>query len=399
MENEKMIKNSPAPVDISGTKKILDQMMNCICKIKINSVNGTGFFCKIPFGNSSMKVFMTNYHVLDEIYYKQNKEINLLLNDDKEVKIIKLEEKRESYFREDYDIAIIEVKENDNINNFLELDDNLFKDETKAYYKDISIYILHYPLGNKASVSYGLSTDIDDYEIRHICSTEHGSSGSPILNLSNNKVIGIHKQASKKFNFNLGTNLKFPLNDFLSKKNQNNNSKDIITSAMSDLLNDMKNQNKPGLKMNISFYKEKEDELYTFDISYGTTIDQTLKYYLKRINRTEFINSNKILFSFVQKILRFGDNTPIEIFFKSSNEPKICVKFLFSFGINKKNWFNWTDEEVFQIKDEFDKMRLESKTLDSKLGEKLITVKFNKGGSITKITRSNYIPIVELILE
>ena len=54
---------------------------------------------------------------------------------------------------------------------------------------------------------------------------------------------------------------------------------------------------------------------------------------------------------------------------------------------------------MFQIKDEFDKMRLESKSYDSKLGEKLITVKFNKGGSITKITRSNYVPIVELILE
>jgi len=217
MENEKMIKNSPAPVDISGTKTILDQMMNCICKIKINATNGTGFFCKIPFGNSSMKVLMTNYHVLDEIYYNQNKELYLLLNDDKEVKIIQLGEKRETYFNEEYDIAMIELKENDNINNFLELDDNLFKEESQVYYKDISIYILHYPLGNKASVSYGLSTDIYDYEIKHICSTEHGSSGSPILNLSNNKVIGIHKQSSIKFNFNLGTNLKFPLNIFYQK--------------------------------------------------------------------------------------------------------------------------------------------------------------------------------------
>ena len=34
-----MIKNSPDPVDISGTRKVLEQMMNCICKIKVNSVN------------------------------------------------------------------------------------------------------------------------------------------------------------------------------------------------------------------------------------------------------------------------------------------------------------------------------------------------------------------------
>ena len=188
MEDEKMIKNSPAPVDIAGTKTILNQMMNCICKIKINATNGTGFFCEIPCENSSIKVLMTNYHVLDDIYYQQNKDITLLLNDDKEVKIINLGKERKTYFNKDYDIAMIELKEKDNINNYLELDDNLFKEETKAYYKDISIYTLHYPYGNKASVSYGLSSDIDNYEIKHLCSTEHGSSGAPILNLSNNKV-------------------------------------------------------------------------------------------------------------------------------------------------------------------------------------------------------------------
>ena len=247
MEDEKMIKNSPAPVDIAGTKTILNQMMNCICKIKINATNGTGFFCKIPYKNRSIKVLMTNYHVLNDIYYKQNKEITLFLNDNKEVKIINLEIERETYFSKDYDIAIIELNENDNINNYLELDDNLFKDETKAYYEDTSIYILQYPLGDKASVSYGLSTGIDNYEIKHICSTEHGSSGSPILNLSNNKVIGIHKKGSKIFNFNLGTCLKFPLNDFYN----NSSTVNLImktNSVMQDLFNDIKKTVSQDLK-------------------------------------------------------------------------------------------------------------------------------------------------------
>ena len=135
----------------------------------------------------------------------------------------------------------------------MELDDNLFKEETKVYYKGISIYILHYLLGNKATVSYGLSTDIDNFEIKHICSTEHGSSGSPIINLSNHKVIGIHKQGSKNFNFNIGTCLKFPLKDFLTKKDQNDNSKIMAKLDIHDLLNDMINQNKAGTKIKISF--------------------------------------------------------------------------------------------------------------------------------------------------
>ena len=95
--------------------------------------------------------------------------------------------------------------------------DNLFKDDIEAYYKDISIYALHYFNGDKDSVSYGLSSDIDNFEINHLCSTQPGSSGSPILNLSNNKVIGIHKQGTNKTNY--GTLLAFPLNDFLFKKN------------------------------------------------------------------------------------------------------------------------------------------------------------------------------------
>jgi len=188
--------------------------MNCVWKIRINNTFGTGFFCQIPFDNTSMKVLMTNYHVLDDNLYNEINELNLLLNDDKEVKIINLDVERKTYFNPYYDIAIIELKEDDNINDYLELDDNLFKDEIKAFYQDLSISILQYPHGNFASFSYGLATDIIDSEIKHICSTDNGSSGSPILNLSNNKVIGIHKQASIRSNFNKGTCLKFPLNEF-----------------------------------------------------------------------------------------------------------------------------------------------------------------------------------------
>ena len=165
-----MITNSPEPVNIKQTKTILEQMMHCVCKIKINNTFGTGFFCEIPHEADKMKVLMTNYHVLDDKYYNQNNELILFINDDKEIKTIKLGTKRKTYFNKEYDIAIIELKENDNIKNYLELDDNIFKEETKAYYKDISIYIIQYPNGKNAAVSYGLSVDIDNYQLKHICS-------------------------------------------------------------------------------------------------------------------------------------------------------------------------------------------------------------------------------------
>ena len=224
MIDEIMIKDYPEPVGIQQTQIILDQLMHCIGKLKINSTNGTCFFCKIHFEMFYLKVLMTNYHVLKEKDYNCSTELNILLNDDKEAKVIKLiEEDRKTYFNEKYDIAIIELKETDKINHYLELDDNLFKEEINAFYQNISLYIPQYPYGKTAVVSYGLSIgNIDNFEIKHKCSTEHGSSGSPILNLANNKVIGIHKQGSK-FNFNMGTILKFPLNDFFNLINKENN--------------------------------------------------------------------------------------------------------------------------------------------------------------------------------
>ena len=256
-----MIKNSPEPVNISGTKEILNQMMKCICKIKINNTYGTGFFCKIPFQTKTINFLITNYHIINENYYENNNELNLFLNDEQEVKIINLRQNRITYFNKDYDITIIELKENDNINDYMELDNNLFKNEINAYFKDISIYIIQYPLGKQASVSYGLLNEINDYDIKHSCSTEHGSSGSPILNLLTNKIIGIHKKSLKSDNYNIGTLLKFPLIDFFNKFNLN-----YIINDSNDL-NNAQNVNNNNYDKNFSiinnteFYKKLNDIL------------------------------------------------------------------------------------------------------------------------------------------
>ena len=224
---EKNIIGSPDPVSLSCTKTILKQMKKCICKIKIDNTFGTGFFCKIHVeNNKTMNCLMTCYHVLNEKYYDKNNQINLLLNDEEEIKVIDLTRERKTYFNKDYDITIIQLNDDDNIYNFLELDDRLKDDIIKLNetYKNTSIYIIQYLNGKKAAVSYGLLTEMDYNEIKHTCCTENGSSGSPILNLENNKVIGIHKAASShKFNFNYGTLFKVLLNKINFKKKISNN--------------------------------------------------------------------------------------------------------------------------------------------------------------------------------
>ena len=188
MEDKKKTEGSIDPVNIEGTKKILAQLMNCICKIQIKGVYSTGFFCKFSHKKQAIKVFMTNYHVLNEKDFGETKKLNLSLNDEKETKIIDLSIERKTYFNKDYDTTIIELKDEDKIKDYLELDDYLFQDNSEIIYRNKSIYTLYYQNGKNACVSYGLLHNIEKYNIMHKCSTDNGSSGSPILNLQNNKV-------------------------------------------------------------------------------------------------------------------------------------------------------------------------------------------------------------------
>ena len=61
--------------------------------------------------------------------------------------------------------------------------------------------------------------------------------------------------------------------------------------------------------------------------TYGTTIEQALEKYLKKVGRPELIrdNTNKICFLFNATQLKFGNKTKVEVFFKNINNPKVVV--------------------------------------------------------------------------
>ena len=226
--DEGKIKGAIDSIELEKNEKICEQMKTCICKIFGDTI-GTGFFCKILYNNEYIPVLITNYHVISDEYINQNTRLKISINNEKIFDIININEISKIYSspREKYDIMIIKLK--DEKYNYLELDDNLFNENSEEFYEEKSIYILHYPTGNKVSVSFGNGVQKikDDYYIKHLCNTENCSSGSPILNLSTNKVIGIHKgrhQNAKKITvYNLGTLLKYPLNEMEmeSKKSKN----------------------------------------------------------------------------------------------------------------------------------------------------------------------------------
>ena len=224
---ETIISNYPDIVPYECSKKIIKQMERNICKIKIGQEQGTGFFCKIPFPDKNNKyinlpVFITNNHILNEnIINSNNIVIELDIKEEKEIKKINLNN-RMKYTNKEYDSTIIELKEEDNIKNYLKLDEKILNGINNDFngkdYLDKTSYIIQYPKGN-LSVSYGVIENIIEnkaYEFLHKCSTERGSSGSPILNIDNNKIIGIHQGAYRN-KFNKGVFLNYPIKEFIQK--------------------------------------------------------------------------------------------------------------------------------------------------------------------------------------
>ena len=233
IKKEIYINSSPDPVSLKGTEEIANQMKNSVCKI-YNNGNGTGFFTKIPYKSKLLPVLITNSHVIKKEDILNDKIISLSFNNEEVTKKIKLNRNRLIYTNEKLDVTIIEIIENkDNFNNnFLELDDqiiNYFKlnnKEDPSYinniYSNKSIYLVGYPGDNHVVVSYGKPPEIDEVnksKIKHYCSTEEGSSGSPILLIKNQKLIGIHYGTIKQFGYNNGTLLIYSIIEFANIKN------------------------------------------------------------------------------------------------------------------------------------------------------------------------------------
>ena len=187
-----------------------------ICRIYNNNRQGTGFFLSIPYKMNLLPVLITSNQIINEEDILNNRNISLYLNNDKKIKTIKLDNNRTIYTNEKFDITIIEIKENiDKLNNsYFELDDeiiNSFKLDKNSdinylhhKYSNESIYILDYRKNKDIFVSYGKLLNINNSDITHNCNIKEGSSGSPILLLNNQKLIGIHQDSSNQNKYNKG---------------------------------------------------------------------------------------------------------------------------------------------------------------------------------------------------
>ena len=288
-----IIRGSPGIVLSNQILMILDQMNKCVCKVYFEH-NGisTGFFCFIPYNNIKFPVLIVNNSVIDEEFIKKNETISLELNNEK--KAINIKDKK-IYTNMEYDITIIEIDpDKDFIYNFLEIDQNMFK-EGEIFCKDQPIYLLQYD-----KVSFGVlkKIDYDDQRIDHACSSDRDSGGSPIMNLSNNRVIGMHYGYQKNTNINIGTFLKKPFMEFSDKFKDYINSKKIMAKLYSigTYLNIPKNE-----LQNFDF--ENQNKISKNDIESEIEKNRILK---EKINQFENLlnntaNSNELLKAVLKK--------------------------------------------------------------------------------------------------
>jgi V8-like Glu-specific endopeptidase len=267
----------------------MEQIENGICKIKGKNIQGTGFFCKIMNGNKDEYVLITNNHVIDESILNRSKELRVeLLNGEKK---IELNKNKKLYTSKVYDITIIEInKEKENIDYFLELDEIALKENPQIYSENV--YIIQYPGTNfkqEASVSYGIIKSCDNTNIMYLCSTEEGSSGSPILRIDTNQVIGVHKSYSYSMNFNIGSLLRQSINEYLSNKNIIINS---ITQNEASNANDYNENKNKRLPIELGLININNNTSYLNSVlQLFKNFNNFSNYYLDYKN-SEFINNN-----------------------------------------------------------------------------------------------------------
>ena len=165
---------------------------NFIYKIKEKDDNySNGFFCVFKYQNKNIPVVIINNNIIKEDI------INVLIND--EIKTIKLGNRGIIY--NEYNISIIEIEKNMDYNiNYLELDNNIYKNDSEINYYKESIYIINYNNDKDISVTYGIIKDINKSQLKYTGNIDINSHGLPIFNLSNNKIIRIHLNKSKYYN-------------------------------------------------------------------------------------------------------------------------------------------------------------------------------------------------------
>ena len=201
-------------------KTLKEQIDNNICKIISNQKEkGYGFLCKIP--KLEIKLLITNCKIIGKEDIKNNLK-NIELKQNKNPSLF-LDNTNNYIINEDFDISIIEIKNNNNnLNdyNYIEIDENILNNNYN--YINEYIFILNYSFFNAKYIIEKIKTNEEKNGINNynLYNKKKINTFLLILCQSNYKIIGIH---------NDGVYLKTILKEFCNiyeKKSENEDNKD-----------------------------------------------------------------------------------------------------------------------------------------------------------------------------
>ena len=146
---------------------------------------------------------LTNNHILDKNSIKIGNDIIFDHKNKPVSNVLEISNNRRTFTNEELDYTCIEIFEkdkifeNDEIKRIFKIDQNILENNISSM-ESIDIFILQYPLGNEVSFSEGKIVSINEEKIHYTASTNHGSSGWPIIKRDNYCVIGLHVGSEKK---------------------------------------------------------------------------------------------------------------------------------------------------------------------------------------------------------
>jgi len=320
------------PVSKQCTQRILEQMNSNSFGI-IQNTHYICFFTKIKHNNMNIPVMITNFQIID--YIESNKYLNIYISNE----LIMIEIGKGKYFNKDYDLALIEIKENNTI-KFFELDDNLYEKEIEIVYNKKSIYIINYNNKNDINVAYSIINNIKYSEIfysRYL--NKNKNNKLPIFDLSNNKLIGIQINNSKYYY--KGLLFKFIIKDFIKnyeyKKKINKyvwNEIDIFMKINKNEINkDIYFLDKENNNNVFNDFNKNKIELYINNTKYE------YKKYFKPDKDGEYKIKLKFDFNLIDSSFMFANcENIIKIIFISFNTKYITsMKYMFHRCINLKH--------------------------------------------------------------
>ena len=328
-ENEKFIEDSPV-LTIKKAEKIVEQMKNAICQIKTGDDWGTGFFCVINFENGiTKKGLFTAQHVFSSLC---SKTLKIFLNNKKISCDITVDPSRFLYKDEGHDLVFLEITPEDNIKcSYLELDFNLnnIKEYNNKYHNKL-VYIIQYPYRSKCETSFGklkVMSRKNEFYIWHNCSTDEGSSGSPIILLENLKVIGIHLKRHKTS----------------EKINEGNFLFDITSFIKTNYLEFIKNQDKEKLKE--QYFEEEKSSRKNNNLTLINTTEKNTS----KLNNF-YKKQSSTLDSSISQNLKYNIDFKGKNLFEANNIKQLKPNDTLDFDNNINYYIN--DNKLEAIKDE-----------------------------------------------